>query len=78
MAHVHDDLAGALHDVAVVEALVALRPPRARLGDSVMFCPFAAVPSSGRVGAGLTIAGAARLARLTGGSVARSVPDDGG
>lgn len=39
---VHNDLAGALHDVGIVEALVALtvEPARARLGDPVMFSPF--------------------------------------
>lgn len=42
-ADVHDDEAGPLHDVGVVErALVSLSldPSRARLGDSVIFCPF--------------------------------------
>lgn len=38
MAHVHNDLAGPLHNVGVVEGL-ALDPSRSGLGDSVIFRP---------------------------------------
>lgn len=68
--NVHDDLAGALHDVGIVEALVALRSEaaRARLGQPVML--------SGLVGATalrarFTIRG--RLPRTPRRSVRRSV-----
>lgn len=77
-AHVHDDLAGALHDVRVVErALVALDPSRAGLGDSVIFCPFPtrARRARRRLRSRSSVGARARrsLARLTGRSVGRSV-----
>lgn len=78
-AHVHNDLAGALHDVGVVErALVALSldPSRAGLGNSVIFCPFPTRASRAwRLAPRFSVRGGApwRLARLAGRSVRRSV-----
>lgn len=71
---VHDDLAGALHDVGVVQRAL---PPRASLGDPVIFCPFPT--RAGRVCClcprfSIGVGPRRSLARLTARSVGRSVP----
>lgn len=79
--HVHNDLAGALHDVGVVERL-SLNPSRAGLGDSVIFCPFPTRAGRARRLAprpSVSARARRRLTRLTRRSVGRSVrPVDGG
>lgn len=73
--HVHNDLAGALHNVRVVESFLSLDATRSSLGDSVTFCPFPTDPRrASRLCPLLTIAQRPswRLARFTRRSVWRS------
>lgn len=73
--HVHNDLAGALHNVRVVESFLSLDATRSSLGDSVILCPFPTDPRrASRLCPLLTIAeGPSRsLARFTCRSVWRS------
>lgn len=75
---VHDDLAGALHHVGIVEgALVALAvdAPHARLRDPVMLPPFPTHASPPTFRPLLTVAPRSR--RLARGSMRRSFPVTG-
>lgn len=76
-SHVHNDLAGPLHNVGVVKRSLVSLPldsSRASLGDSIIFCPFRTeTRGGGQVGALTIVVGSTRrLATLSGRSMRRS------